>query len=93
MSEHDIAARIPAYKPQYPDVAKTTLRRLLKLDNCARPGLSSAAFRRLFVKCRRCKTVMTRRVKGQHVCKFDQVIDLTSDEENVIDLTADTDSD
>jgi hypothetical protein len=87
---------IPAEAPS--GIAESTLDLLLKLDCYAKPGLSRAAFRELFVKCHRCEIVMTRRVMAQHDCS-ETFIDLTVDEENaaatrrvVIDLTADSDA-
>jgi hypothetical protein len=83
---------------------ETTLDRLLQLDSWTRPGLSEAAFNRLFAKCH-CGLVMTRRVFTNHVCteaaavvqKPPVIIDLTSDDDlgagshMIIDLTTDED--
>jgi hypothetical protein len=61
------------------------------------PGLPEGDFRKLFAKCR-CGLVMTRRVFEHHLCTVAAVspviIDLTSDtsdDDDVIDLTGDSD--
>jgi hypothetical protein len=71
---------------------ETVLARLLRLDDGASPGLSEHEFRRLFVQCR-CGLVMTCRVFKMHTCRVvivkphKVIIDLTSEDEDVIDLT------
>jgi hypothetical protein len=80
-----------------------TLDRLLKLDSWASPGLTEVDFRKLFVKCRHCGLVTTRRVFKDHICDvlaLGDVIDLTSDMDDsaneslpvLIDLTIDSSS-
>ena len=73
----------------------TTLDQLYKLDSWLSPGLSEVEFRSLFVKCRSCGLVMTRRVRKQHACAVIRrdppaIIDLTMDSpRTIIDLTDD----
>jgi hypothetical protein len=61
------------------------------------PGLPEAEFKSIFIKCRACGLVMTRRVRGQHNCAIIHrgprvIIDLTTDpSRTVIDLTIDSD--
>jgi hypothetical protein len=68
----------------------------LKLDSSLEPGLSPTEVRKLLARCR-CGMVMTRRVFNYHTCAQKSVqstiIDLTSDDTEVIDLTTDTEDD
>lgn len=75
--------------------------RLLRLDSSAQPGLTLEIFSKLFIKCARCKLIMTRRVRGQHRCALVEpdIIDLTEGDDagtshgTAIDLTGDSDDD
>jgi len=60
-----LLAIIPTY--ERPESAEITLDWLLKLDAWSNPGLTEAAFRKLFVRCC-CGLVTTRRVFKDHVC-------------------------
>ena len=76
----------PARRPE------TLLDRLFRLDAWDGPGLPELRFRRMFAQCQ-CGLVMTCRVFGHHVCavRTPPIIDLTSDLDTAIDLTADSD--
>ena len=69
---------------------KTTVDLLLRLDAFDRPGLTDHELKNLLGRCP-CGLNMTRRAYGGHTCvpsiRVPIVIDLTSDEDDIIDLT------
>jgi len=66
-----------------PSKAQDVFDALLILDSWVRPGLREADFQVLFTKCQ-CGLVTTKRVFAEHEC--------LEDENDVIDLSSDTES-
>ncbi|KAG6913871.1 hypothetical protein DXG01_003762 [Tephrocybe rancida] len=75
---------VPAVDPPARPRPESTFDSLMTLDSTTAPGLTLQEFSKLFVRCRACSLIMTRRVLEDHVCVVpstpSDVIDLTGDD-------------
>ena len=76
--------KVEGISTQYPTATReteTSLQQILRLDSTAHPGLSEVEFGSLFMQCRQCRWIMTRRSFRFHVCSSRrEIIDLTLDD-------------